>query len=144
MIIEFFVPGHCQAKQRPFVTKTGTFTRKQTVAFLNKVALFASQAMKGRQSLTDAIRLEIVFILPRPKAHFDSRGEIKDRYKLLEHTKRPDLDNLIKSIKDACNKIIWNDDSQIYCFNACYKRYQNENDQLGCLVRVETTGENNV
>jgi len=29
------------------------------------------------------------------------------------HTKRPDLDNLIKSVKDALTGIIWKDDSQI-------------------------------
>ncbi len=26
---------------------------------------------------------------------------------------RPDADNLIKGIKDGCNKVIWHDDSQI-------------------------------
>jgi Holliday junction resolvase RusA-like endonuclease len=31
----------------------------------------------------------------------------------LRPTKKPDLDNLIKGIKDGCNKIIWHDDSQI-------------------------------
>jgi len=35
------------------------------------------------------------------------------KFRLWQHTKKPDLDNLIKLIKDACNKIIWKDDAQV-------------------------------
>ena len=35
----------------------------------------------------------------------------------LSPTTKPDLDNLIKRIKDGCNKIIWHVDSQIVEMN---------------------------
>ncbi|MGE6602614.1 reverse transcriptase domain-containing protein [Lysinibacillus fusiformis] len=41
-----------------------------------------------------------------PKRKLIASGELRP-------TKKPDLDNLIKGIKDGCNKIIWHDDSQI-------------------------------
>ncbi|WP_253896077.1 RusA family crossover junction endodeoxyribonuclease [Solibacillus sp. R5-41] len=31
----------------------------------------------------------------------------------LRPTTKPDLDNLVKGIKDGCTKIIWHDDAQI-------------------------------
>lgn len=36
--------------------------------------------------------------------------------------KRPDLDNLIKTVKDACNRVVWLDDSQV-CTLTVTKRY---------------------
>jgi len=43
---------------------------------------------------------------PKPKRKLIASGELRP-------TTQPDLDNLIKGIKDGCNKIIWHDDSQI-------------------------------
>jgi Holliday junction resolvase RusA-like endonuclease len=37
----------------------------------------------------------------------------KKHYHLIEHVKKPDLDNLIKLVKDCCNGIVWHDDSQV-------------------------------
>ena len=141
MIIEFFIPGHCQAKQRPYVTKTGTFTPKKTERFESKVALFASQAMINKPLLTGAIKVEAVFIMERPKKHFHTRkkdfGEIKEEFINAPHVKAPDLDNLIKSLKDGCNKIVWRDDCQVNRHDT-YKRFADTGDQVGCLVRIET------
>ncbi|WP_445477389.1 RusA family crossover junction endodeoxyribonuclease [Lysinibacillus irui] len=39
-------------------------------------------------------------------------------------TTKPDLDNLIKGIKDGCNKVIWHDDPQIVEMNV--RRFYSE------------------
>jgi len=39
------------------------------------------------------------------------------------HVKKPDLDNLIKLVKDAGNGIIWKDDSYIWGYGKCFKTY---------------------
>ncbi len=31
----------------------------------------------------------------------------------VQHTKKPDLDNLIKFVKDCANGVLWHDDSQV-------------------------------
>jgi Holliday junction resolvase RusA-like endonuclease len=36
----------------------------------------------------------------------------------IRHIKRPDLDNLIKFVKDCANGVLWKDDSQIISLNA--------------------------
>lgn len=40
-------------------------------------------------------------------------------------TKKPDLSNTLKAVEDACNKVIWHDDSQI-CAMHIYKYYSDE------------------
>ena len=41
------------------------------------------------------------------------------------HTKKPDLDNLIKFVKDCANGILWHDDSQVVTIEAA-KLYSEE------------------
>lgn len=48
--------------------------------------------------------LRVVFYLPRPKA-------IRD--KAVPHTKKPDLDKLVRSVKDALSKVVWRDDALV-------------------------------
>ncbi len=36
----------------------------------------------------------------------------------IQHTKRPDLDNVVKAIKDGCNGVAWKDDSQVVSLSA--------------------------
>ena len=47
-------------------------------------------------------------------------------------TGRPDLDNLIKALTDACNGIVWRDDAQIVRLMA-EKRYS---EQPGASISV--------
>lgn len=41
------------------------------------------------------------------------------------HTKRPDLDNLIKFVKDCLNGVVYQDDSQVFSIQA-EKRYSED------------------
>ncbi len=59
-----------------------------------------------RWTLIDtAIKLQVVFNILRPKS-----VSVKKRP---EPITRPDLDNLVKAVKDALNGVLWRDDSQI-------------------------------
>lgn len=55
------------------------------------------------------IALEAVFVLPRPKAMCWKSREMPRA----PHTKRGDLDNLLKGVKDALNELAWRDDGQV-------------------------------
>ena len=70
------------------------------------------------------LRLKLIFQLPRPK----SRSK-----KELYPDRRPDLDNYIKSLKDALNGIIWTDDARIVEINA-RKEY---GELIGVWVEIE-------
>ena len=69
-----------------------------------------------------ALKLSAIFYMPRPKMHYNSKGQVKERYLTDEPTGKPDLDNLLKAVKDACNGVIWWDDSQVTSCHAvkCY------------------------
>ena len=61
------------------------------------------------RNMEGALVLELIFLLKRPKSL---------PRKVLHHIKKPDLDNLVKAIKDALKGICYRDDSQIVRINA--------------------------
>jgi Holliday junction resolvase RusA-like endonuclease len=54
------------------------------------------------------------FFFTRPKSHFTSKGAPNPRAPV-SHTKRPDIDNLVKAVMDAVTdtELFWFDDSQV-------------------------------
>lgn len=68
--------------------------------------------------LDGPVELRVMFMLPRPKRMVWKRREMPRAC----HTARPDLDNLVKAVKDALNGIAWRDDSQVMSLSAgkCY------------------------
>ena len=51
--------------------------------------------------------------MPRPKNKVWKRKPMPRYW----HTKRPDLDNLVKAVLDALNGLAWRDDAQIHTLN---------------------------
>ena len=72
------------------------------------------------QPTTQPVKLEVAFWMPRPKAHLGKAG-VKDNAPF-RHTKKPDLDKLLRCVKDALTGIAWIDDSQV-CDVVCSKNY---------------------
>lgn len=67
---------------------------------------FREEVLKG------PIALDVLFYMPIPK----STSKVKQRQMengVIAHTKKPDVDNLVKLVLDCMNKTIFEDDSQI-------------------------------
>jgi len=65
---------------------------------------------------TCAVSLGMRFYMPRPQNHYctgRNAPQLKDWAVNLRHKKKPDLDNLIKLVKDALTGVFWHDDSQV-------------------------------
>lgn len=102
-VIEFVVPG------RPI-----PWSRARRVGNRYFVAPKTAKAKKQMRSVAEAevptemmqsgkpFSLQCTFAYQKPKTS-----------KLQKPTMKPDLDNLIKLIKDALNNVVWNDDSQV-------------------------------
>lgn len=114
-MVTIAIPGVPVPKGRPKFARRGNFvtayTPEKTRAYEEAVALEGKIAMKGRKPLEGALRVEIAAYMPIPKS------TSKKVLALIgggayPHTKKPDLDNLVK-IVDALNGICWVDDSQI-------------------------------
>ena len=137
MIQTFTFVGIPKAQGRPKFFRRGNFTGaydpKDSREYKNNVA---AQIVAQKPKLIDrdkAVYLDLTFCLPRPKGHYNSKGEIRDKFKNLHHTSKPDLDNLIKAIKDSLRGIVWNDDSQVQEITAM-KHYGPSGE-----VRIEVT-----
>jgi len=119
--VRFTIPGIPVAKGRARVTTIGgharAYTPAKTVAYESTVALFARQAMGAAEPISGPVAVSIVATWPIPPSWPKKRREAA-RWK----TSKPDADNVAKAIGDACNGIVWADDSQVVDLR-CVKLY---------------------
>jgi Holliday junction resolvase RusA-like endonuclease len=127
-MISFFVPGEPRGKQRARVTRRGTYTPKETVAAERAIGWACKQAMAGRKPLEGPIELS-VYAHFTPPASWSEKKRRSAKWKV----SKPDLDNLIKVVKDALNKIAWADDAQV----ARVKAQKSYTGTPGLLIEVE-------
>ncbi len=133
----FTVPGVPVPKARARVTMRGGFARaytpKKTADYESVVASFARTA--ARSLITGPVSLEIEFRLPIPMSWSKKRKAAVLRGEEFPVSK-PDLDNLVKSVKDGMNGIVWKDDSQVVVMKVI--KVYSEN--IGCDVYVRQIG----
>lgn len=98
--------GNPVAQGRPRAFRRGNYVGmydpEKSKSWKNDVKWQAIQ--QKPQLLEGAVKMNLKFILERPKSLAKS---------VIYHVKRPDLDNLVKAIKDALRGICYKDDSQI-------------------------------
>ena len=117
MKVEFFVP-EIRGKGRPRFTRNGhAFTDVKTRYYENLVKLLAMQAMeKAGATVPDKpVKATIHAYFEIPKSY--SKKKVQAIIDGKEKPKKIDLDNIVKSV-DGCNKIIFEDDVQIYSITA--------------------------
>jgi Holliday junction resolvase RusA-like endonuclease len=90
-------------KGRPRFGKGRTFTDPKTVAAEADVRFQLAQ-IKDLPLFEEAVHLEAIAVFKRPKSVPKKR---------VFHTSRPDASNVLKLLEDACNGMLWRDDSQI-------------------------------
>ena len=119
----FSVYGECVPKGRPRFTRQGrTYTPKKTHDYESEVAMMAKSAMGSSEPLETPVAVYVYVNMPVPKSHSKKRTEA-----CLSGSERPikktgDLDNMVKTILDGMNGIVYKDDSQIVSLHAT-KRY---------------------
>ena len=123
--IAFVIPGVPVGKGRPKFARRGnfvtTYTPEKTASYENLVKVKAEEAMNGRAVIEGAVSVEIALYVTPPA----SWSQKKQRAALAGEifpTSKPDVDNVVKGIFDACNDIVWRDDKQA-CDVIVRKRY---------------------
>jgi len=93
------VAGHAQ-----------TYTPKETVDFERSVAQLLADH-RPPSLLEGPVTMLVTFVLPRPKRLYRK----KDPSQMVKCFKKPDLDNLAKSLNDAIDRNggYWHDDAQV-------------------------------
>lgn len=101
------------------------------------VAMEGLMAMCGRAPAKDqALILEAVFIMPRPKAHFNAKGGLHPWAVLTYPTKKPDRTKLLRSTEDALTGIVWEDDNLVVG-GWVGKRYRGVDEKPGAVLTIK-------
>lgn len=121
MQIMFTVYGEPVAKGRPRFSTLGkypvAFTPEKTKKYEYEVGMMAKAAMGASKALEGALEAFIYVTFPVPASYSKKRTEacLNETEK---HTKKPDLDNVVKSVIDGMDKIVFLNDSQITSIHA--------------------------
>ena len=133
-MLSFIVYGVAQPKgsARAFVPKgwtraVVTAANPKTKGWQQLVSEAALQAKDWPTLIEGPLALTVTFYLPRPK----SIGK-----KTVPHTKKPDLDKLVRSVKDGLTHIVWRDDAQVIEVHA-WKCYAGVDERPKAVIRVD-------
>lgn len=114
--IQFEIPGDVQAQQRPkfstFGKRVKAIDPKESRDYKSFVRLVASQYAPDTL-ITEPIKLTVDVYRKIPKDKQTGPKMKLIREGKLRPTTKPDVDNLVKSIKDGLSKVLWYDDSQV-------------------------------
>jgi len=120
--MNFIIMGDPVAKGRPRLGRFGTYTPTKTREAEDRIKSeiqFSADKVKSKIYLEAAVSLEINFYVKIPKTK--KRGY---------PVSRPDVDNYSKLIMDACNGILWNDDSQVITLIARKHYHENPHTEI--------------
>ena len=137
-MIHFKIEGRAQPQGRPRAVRAGSGVRMydppKSRAYKQMVAAKVRSYMNlnGIQTITEPLAVHLNFYFTPPKSYTKKKLKLIEEGKL-HYTKSVDADNLAKGVLDACNKILFKDDSQIVELNIT-KQYGKED----CVeVRLE-------
>ena len=117
----FKVYGTPVPKGRPRFTRQGrTYTPKKTHDYETEVAKEARAAMGSSEPLETPVAVYVYVTFPVPQSYSKKRSEACLNGS--ERPKRHDIDNVAKTVLDACNGIVYLDDVQVVSLHVT-KRY---------------------
>jgi len=132
--MEFFAEHEPAAQPRPrFNRRTGRTYHKRgkCTDYRDTVKESCYNSWGGRKPYRGPVRVEIFFYFPRPKSLTWKKKKMRRLWK----SKKPDIDNCVKSTLDAMNGIAFEDDGQVSEL-FCKKFLVGDGDTVGTLVRV--------
>lgn len=118
-------------KLRPRVTRRGTYTPAKTADWEQQVRTLAklkANSLGIKHPWEGPVIMHTAFYFKKP-------GYLSK--KVHGHVKKPDLDNLLKSIKDALNGIVYKDDSQVIRSSESKNYLLGENAKPFVTIKVE-------
>lgn len=102
---------------RAVITDAGGVRNKEWKAAVASAAYEAMRAQGEKDLFHGPVVLDVTFYMPRPKAHFNSKGALKSPAPIY-HTKAPDALKLTRSTEDALKGVVWVDDSGVVYLKA--------------------------
>lgn len=110
---------------------------KQQKLYAAMIKLAFKKAYPDAFSNKCAYHMKVLFKYERPKSHLTSKGVLRKGAPLHKVTV-PDLDKLIRCVKDALTSVIWDDDKQVVSIDA-NKIYSSVEDDW-TIFQIERVG----
>ncbi len=130
------IDGKAKGKGRPRFAKKGrfitTYTPKETKDYEKGIKNAVLRAIEGKDNNLYYKKLKMVIKViyePIKSISKKKRSELIGTY----YDKKPDIDNIIKSIMDALNKVVYEDDKQIVQLIA--EKFYGEQDKI--IIEIE-------
>lgn len=129
-MIKLRILGEPVAKARAKVTRWGAYTPEKTVNYETLIQEIYMQ--EEREKLNGELEMQVIAYFSIPKN--TSKKKLEEMLKgTIRPTKKPDLDNIIKIVGDALNKIAYDDDSQIVRVSA--EKWYSDTPRVEIIVR---------
>lgn len=117
-MIEFTYYGEIRGKGRPRFRKIGNFvstytpteTRDYEMSIKESFLVECADSERFYNGEQLAMELQIYQAIPKSVSKKKAQEMLEDKVK---PTKKPDIDNILKSVCDALNKVAYTDDTQI-------------------------------
>jgi len=143
-MIEFFVPGIPVPKgsAKAFVVKGRAIVTQDNGAkqkpWASAISFTAKHQMGAERPFAGPIAISLLFIMPRPKGHYGSgkNSAVVKESSPQHHVTKPDLDKLIRCVKDALTGVVWGDDSQVCEITLARKTYETTSRGPGVKIQV--------
>jgi len=150
--ISFFVAGIPVAQPRARARNMGKFARVYNAPgpIDDWKMIVRTEAQKAWTDYPNQwlgpLCVNLTFYFPRPKGHFNSKGELKPSAPKW-HTSKPDRDNSDKAVLDCLTNLgIWGDDKQV-CDGWIRKVYVGMTNTstgiCGCYIEIKEAGSEN-
>lgn len=138
--IVFNVPGECRGKMRPKATVFGgharVYTPNKQIEYENWVRQCFHTQHPDHKPFDGEVRVNICCYMAIPKSTSKKKAELMKAGEI-NPTKKPDTDNIAKSILDSLNTLAFKDDSQVVRLSVCKRYDQNPS------VHIEMKGDYN-
>lgn len=119
MEMQFYIPIKPEGKGRPRASfrngRVQVYTPINTIAHEMAIRSHIKNRLpSGFTPLECPLQVVITAGMPFPKGTAKKTITEAINGKFMPHTKKPDFDNIGKAVADACNGVLYKDDSQIY------------------------------
>lgn len=122
----FIMPGAPVGKERPRKGKHGFYTPKKTKDYESLIGWCAEESLY-KKKISDPVQPWLM----------DQDYAVEIYISLENHKKKPDIDNVLKSILDGMNNVVYYDDKQVTKVYVEYIKPSNIN-QVNVVVGYET------
>lgn len=117
-MIQLIINGKPISKRRPRFARRGKFVVTYNSQETEEGRFILDLRQQWKEApITGPVKLGLFFTMPIPRST-SKKDRIAMEMGEMKHTRKSDLDNLVKFVKDCCNQTVWIDDSQVYWLTA--------------------------